>query len=75
MAYVGVNVDESTKEQWQSYVDESDYGSMSEFIRNAVRKEIHDGGYDRLREELQSLEQVNERMISHLEEMEERLNE
>jgi len=46
MAHVGVSIDDDTKEQWSSHVEESDYGSMSELIRTAVRKEIRrdDGG-------------------------------
>jgi Arc/MetJ-type ribon-helix-helix transcriptional regulator len=49
MAHVGVSIDDDTKEQWIDHIEESDYGSMSELIRTAVRKEIRrdddgDGG-------------------------------
>jgi len=40
MPYVGSSVDESTKETWENYLEESSYGSMSELVRGAVRKEI-----------------------------------
>ena len=40
MPYVGSSVDESTKEEWENYLEESSYGSMSELVRGAVRKEI-----------------------------------
>jgi len=46
MAHIGVSVDDTTKESWAEYVEESEYGSMSELVRTAVRKEIRrgDGG-------------------------------
>lgn len=40
MPYVGASVDESTKGKWDDFVQESQYGSMSELVRAAVRKEI-----------------------------------
>jgi len=43
MAHVGVSIDDDTKAQWSNHVEESDYGSMSELIRTAVRKEIRRG--------------------------------
>jgi Arc/MetJ-type ribon-helix-helix transcriptional regulator len=46
MAHIGVSVDDQTKEGWAEHVEESEYGSMSELVRTAVRKEIRrgDGG-------------------------------
>lgn len=44
MPYVGSSVDESTKEEWQEYLTNSSYGSMSELVRGAVRKEIQSDG-------------------------------
>jgi len=45
MPYVGSSVDDSTKEKWEKYLEQSSYGSMSELVRGAVRKEIQsDGG-------------------------------
>ena len=46
MAHVGVSVNDDTKEQWDEYVQQTDYGSMSELIRTAVRKEIRREGTD-----------------------------
>ena len=43
MAYVGASVDEATKEKWEGYIEETDYGSLSELIRSAVRKEMQPG--------------------------------
>jgi hypothetical protein len=40
MAHIGVKVDQSTKERWQEYVEESSHGSMSGLIRQAVREEM-----------------------------------
>lgn len=40
MAHVGVSVNEATKENWEEYVEGTDYGSISELVRSAVRKEI-----------------------------------
>lgn len=39
--YIGASVDDETKAEWEEYVEESQYGSMSELVRAAVRKEIH----------------------------------
>ena len=44
MPYVGASVDEATKEKWESYVEDSDYGSLSELIRSTVRQEIRSEG-------------------------------
>jgi Arc/MetJ-type ribon-helix-helix transcriptional regulator len=46
MAHIGVSVDDETKRSWAEHVKESAYGSMSELVRTAVRKEIRrgDGG-------------------------------
>ncbi|WP_256545598.1 ribbon-helix-helix domain-containing protein [Halobellus inordinatus] len=44
MAHIGVSVDDDTKEKWDHHVEQSEYGSMSELIRSAVRKEIRRGG-------------------------------
>lgn len=44
MAHVGVSVDDETKAEWSKHVEESDFGSMSELIRTAVRKEIQRSG-------------------------------
>lgn len=45
MPHVGVSVNEATKENWEDYVEETDYGSISELVRSAVRKEIaREGG-------------------------------
>lgn len=46
MAHVGVSIDDGTKDEWQSYIEQSDYGSMSELVRTAVRKEIRREGTD-----------------------------
>lgn len=40
MAHVGVSVDDDTKEKWKQYVEQSDYGSLSELVRGAVRVEM-----------------------------------
>lgn len=40
MPYVGASVDESTKADWDGFLQESQYGSMSELLRGAVRKEV-----------------------------------
>ena len=46
MGHIGVSIDDATKESWAEHVEESEYGSMSELVRTAVRKEIRrgDGG-------------------------------
>lgn len=44
MPIVGASVNDSTKEEWEEYVEESDHGSMSELVRIAVRKEIQRSG-------------------------------
>jgi len=44
MAHIGVSVDESTKQEWSDYVEQSNYGSMSELVRAAVRTEIRREG-------------------------------
>lgn len=44
MPYVGSSVDESTKEMWEKYLEQSSYGSMSELVRGSVRKEIQSDG-------------------------------
>lgn len=46
MPYAGASVDESTKGKWEDYIKDSDYGSMSELIRAAVRREINRGEGD-----------------------------
>lgn len=46
MAHIGVAVDDDTKQQWEQYVEESDYGSMSELVRTAVRVEMRREGGD-----------------------------
>lgn len=54
MAHIGVSVDDGTKESWAEYVEESEYGSMSELVRAAVRKEIRRGdGGDQLPRQLE----------------------
>ncbi|MDL0138263.1 hypothetical protein PNP85_01900 [Halobacterium salinarum] len=44
MPYVGSSVDESTKQDWEEYLEQSSYGSMSELVRGSVRKEIQSDG-------------------------------
>jgi len=46
MAHVGVSIDYGIKDEWGNYVEQTDYGSMSELIRTAVRKEIRREGTD-----------------------------
>jgi Arc/MetJ-type ribon-helix-helix transcriptional regulator len=62
MAHIGVSVDDETKRSWAEYVDESEYGSMSELVRTAVRKEIRrgDGGDQLPRQVEKELVQVAE---------------
>jgi len=62
MAHIGVSVDDETKDEWETHVDESEYGSMSELVRVAVRKEIRrgDGGDQLPRQVEKELVQVAE---------------
>jgi Arc/MetJ-type ribon-helix-helix transcriptional regulator len=54
MAHIGVSVDESTKQEWSDYVEQSNYGSMSELVRAAVRTEIRrEGGGDGIPREVE----------------------
>lgn len=83
MAHVGVSIDDDTKEQWSSHVEESDYGSMSELIRTAVRKEIRrdddgDGGsvprelekdMNRVAETQTTLQDQMDQLAEHFEEV------
>ena len=46
MPYVGASVDSSTKDKWEEYIEQSDYGSMSELVRGAVRSEMRSQGSD-----------------------------
>lgn len=67
MAHVGVSVDESTKDRWQQYLDQSDCGSMSELIRQAVNKEIQRGGAN------EAVPQTVERELTQMAEQQETL--
>jgi len=83
MPYVGSSVDESTKEKWENYLEESSYGSMSELVRAAVRKEVQSDGssngassgqpveVDRLQEQQQDTIQRIERLQETVEEAQE----
>jgi len=80
MPYAGASVDETTKGEWEDYIEDTDYGSLSELIRNAVRKEIKsDGGssgvssgeaieVDRLKEQQQDTIQKIENLREVVEE-------
>jgi|GEM_PF-5651689 len=46
MAHIGVSVNDETKDEWENYIEQTDYGSMSELIRASVRKEIQQEGGD-----------------------------
>ena len=56
MAHIGVSVNDETKDQWENYIERTDYGSMSELIRTAVRKEMRreSGGDKNIPRELET---------------------
>ncbi|MDL0126509.1 hypothetical protein PNQ92_14015 [Halobacterium salinarum] len=83
MPYVGSSVDESTKEKWEQYIEDSHYGSMSELVRGAIENErLSDGGssgnssgqsveVDRLKEQQQDTIQKIEELQEVVEEAQE----
>jgi len=44
MAHIGVSVNDSTKVEWEEFIEKTNYGSMSELVRSAVRREIRQQG-------------------------------
>ncbi|WP_285255321.1 hypothetical protein [Halobacterium salinarum] len=73
-------MDESTKEKWEQYIEDSHYGSMSELVRGAIENErLSDGGssgnssgqtveVDRLKEQQQDTIQKIENLREVVEE-------
>jgi len=80
MPYVGSSVDESTKETWENYLEESSYGSMSELVRGAVRKEIQSddgsgGTSDGQTVEIDRLQEQQQETIQRIEGLQETIEE
>jgi Arc/MetJ-type ribon-helix-helix transcriptional regulator len=80
MPYVGSSVDESTKEKWENHLEESSYGSMSELVRGAVRKEIQSddgsgGTSDGQTIEVDRLQEQQQETIQRIEGLQETIEE